>query len=234
MRWVLLIFTMFYSLLAYITRTPSLNSVRLSASSGSPAFFTATNDQNLYCSVDYIEQQQKDEKQRLILNSLFLHNNRVRVNTSPLCENNSCYFTIYDVNYNFVHHLVDILETLDPSYLYKIKYSLFLHSNDRNLKIKPLVAHINGWETGSLSDENLLLYSLFQKFAYTNFKYHGYHVFKYDFIDLMNLDIRKYSLDIFKELADYSTSMNGTLHSNGIIDFNKSTRLIITRRSRDL
>lgn len=225
---------MFYSLLAYITRTPSLNSVRWCPSSGSPAFFTATNDQNLYYSADYIELLRKEEKHRLLFNSTFKHHNRIWVHLSPLCTSKGCNFIIYNVNYHFVHGFAEILETLDPSYLYKIKYSLFLHSNDSNIKIKALSAPSCALDYASLSDESLLLYALFQKFAYSNFKYHGYHVFKYDIIDLKNLDIPKYSLDIFKELVDYSNSMNDTFPSNGIVDFKKSTRLIITRRSRDL
>lgn len=82
--------------------------------------------------------------------------------------------------------LVEILCDLDRYYTYELEYSLFLHANCDDKKLDYYITFVRPFETNEgLSYESMLKNVEYQKFMHENFKYHGYHVFKSDYIDFI-------------------------------------------------
>ena len=129
-------------------------------------------------------------------------------------------FSNDELNHDFYIDLVGILYGLDKSYLYKLEYSLFLHTNDRDKKVKFLIPPVSGWgDHNNLSNENMFKLALMNKITYENNEYHGYHVYKSDYIDLNSCNLFNYSRDVFSYLSEHTISVNEDLSADGFIDF---------------
>ena len=123
---------------------------------------------------------------------------------APLCISKGSDFSDNKLNPEFVKELAQILDSLDKSYLYKLEYSLFLHTNDSNKKVEFFHPPFSGIVGDDLSD-------FFQKITYECNKFHGYLVFKSDRIDLKDYDFSNYSSDVLNNLAAHVASINEDL-----------------------
>ena len=61
--------------------------------------------------------------------------------------------------------------------------------------------------------------ALMNKITYENNEYHGYHVYKSDYIDLNSCNLFNYSRDVFSYLSEHTISVNEDLSADGFIDF---------------
>lgn len=119
---------------------------------------------------------------------------------------------------NFVFNLFNNLKALEKeNLLYKFEFSLYLHTNDKNLKVDDLLPIDDELSTlHQLDDFKFNQVSKAYDILHKNYNYHGYHVFKSAILDL-DVDFNKlfkYTTDIFKSLITTSHNYN----SKDIID----------------
>lgn len=125
--------------------------------------------------------------------------------------------------------------SLDNSFFYELKYSMFLHSNDKNKDLVYYLAPDSGFESAKndLSHEEFYKWMVGAKLLYERFKYHGYYSFRTDRIDFIHFqDYISYISSVHTYLLNCIPSINKK-RDEEFIEFRKSTLLTITRIPRD-
>jgi len=130
------------------------------------------------------------------------------------------------------NQLANTLLSLDKeNFTYKFDYSLFLHTNDENIKINSDLNMYDSKFVLNHTDKNefIRFYEL-DKLNYENFKIHGYHEFLSDRLDLdiEYEDLLDYCESAYIYLCNTITSNNRTKEL-GFIDFYKPILLKTTR-----
>lgn len=123
-------------------------------------------------------------------------------------------------NPDFLKLLVHNLDGLDKSYLYKLEFSLFLHTDDREKEVVYLLAPDSGINPSKMCSNDMMNYLLAMKILYANYKYRGYHVFHSDTLDFDSIkSLNEYCHLIYKILVLQVTTVNETLDEDGFIEF---------------
>lgn len=139
-------------------------------------------------------------------------------------------------DHDFHFTLKGILDelSLDKSSLYKLEYSLFLHTNDKSKGVVYYLAPDSGIESAMYDMDEVewgkamvVLHWLF-----IHFKFHGYSVIRSDLIDFDKVkDYDLYTSEVHKSLTDSIPSVNKN-PKVGFIEFRKSALLKITKNSK--
>lgn len=138
-------------------------------------------------------------------------------------------------NPDFTKNTIDILNGLNKDdYLYKFDFSLFLHTNDKNCKVDYYLSPNSGLPNFDTVDgEEMMMYMMLGKALWHNFKYHGYHLYLSELLDLERIkQLDEYIDSIQESLLPTITSINED-GDTGFIEFKKSVLLKITRINKN-
>lgn len=228
------------SLFSVLTDTVKKDAIKVSFTFHFPSHSTSTsnhmvvnsNQKNFYSSLSSGNRAGSNNRN---INSSFI-DDQLLLFLPPLCVSFPNDFSSNKSNEDeFVKVLVGILGGLDKSYLYKLEYSLFSHTNSEDKKLVYYFPPISGLGDNKglpPSKEVMFKYALFQRITFENYKYHGYHVFKSDYIDLNKTNFSDYSTDVFNYLEEDTTKNNEDLSLDLFIEFKKSSLLNLTRFNR--
>lgn len=119
----------------------------------------------------------------------------------------------------FLKVLKGILDELSlEKNLYRLEYSLFLHTNDGSKELKFYLAPDSGIDPSKLSSNEMMNQMLGMKILYETFKYKGYHLFHSDLLDLELTKDFEYINLVYNKLGMCVTQINEDLDKEGFIE----------------
>lgn len=176
------------------------------------------------------------------INDLFINNQIILILPSTISnlrkDENGKFKIEKSVIPDFIYQLFNKLLNLDKeNFTYKFDYSLFLHTNDENIKIDSDLDIIDGNSMlKNLTDKEEFVRSFeLDKSNYELYKIHGYHEYLSDRLDLdiEYGEVIDYCQSVHLYLCKTITSNNTTSKEEGFIDFYRPISFKITRLAKN-
>jgi hypothetical protein len=165
-------------------------------------------------------------KQTKILNSKY-NNNTIEEHFNN--DKLSIWLDSINNKLDFISCLNSIVEDLincNNNYIYKLEYSLFLHTNDQSKKVIFLLAPDSGIKESNINIPTFLGHTL----LWETYKYRGFHVSLSEELNNKNIiNINDYSNEVYTKLGRIIISINEDVDVDSFIEFKKNCLLTITR-----